>query len=155
MRVDLKTFLAEGRLGAVRVGMKKEEILALAGEPAEFARGDSMHDAEIWINGKVTFWFSASELERIGVYYVLEYPSNRNISYDTSFPERGTTTLQHLCNFMSENEIGYTIDESHTRHRVLITNAGVQITAGGYDDVLDSIVFPAVELARRRGKGDA
>jgi len=155
MHVDLKTFLAEGRLGDVRVGMTRAEILALAGEPAVFARGESMQDAEIWINGKVTFWFAASSLEHIGVYYVLEYPSNQNISYDASFPERETTTLRQLCNFMSKNGVEYATDESHTRHTVLITKGGVQITAQGLDKVLNSIVFPAVALSMWRGKGDA
>jgi hypothetical protein len=153
MRVELRTFLAEGRLGTVQIGMTREEVLALAGEPAKFARGNSMLNAGAWVNGKVTFWFTESALERIGVYYAVEYPANKSISYDALFPEHGAT-LAGLSRFMRENEIVYSVDEGHIRHRVLVTKAGVQISAGS-DDVIDSIVYPAVEIPKRRSRSDA
>jgi hypothetical protein len=153
MFVSLRSFLADGYFGGVRIGMTKEEVLALAGEPADFGRGESMQSAEVWLNGKTTFWFSGSKLQRVGVYYVLEYPSNGNLAYDASFPEAGAT-LKSLCTFMRENQIEFSEEGESSLHQVLVTQAGVQLNAGR-DGLLNSIVFPAVAMPGRQGKGDA
>lgn len=153
MFVPLRSFLADGCFGNVQVGMTREEVLVLAGEPAEFGRGDSMQGAEVWVNGKATFWFSGSKLDRVGVYYVLEYPSNANITYDASFPEAGAT-LESLRTFMRENEIEFSEEGDSSPHQVLVTKVGVQVNAGR-NDLLNSIVFPAVAMPKRRGKGGA
>jgi hypothetical protein len=153
MFVPLQSFLSQGRFGDVQIGMTKQEVLALAGEPAEFGRGDSIQSAEVWVNGKTTFWFVGSRLDRVGVYYVLEYPSNGNLKYDASFPESGAR-LESLRTFMQKNGIEFSEEFNSSPHQVLVTKAGVQVNAGR-DGLLNSIVFPAVAMPRRRGRGDA
>ncbi len=150
--VSLHDFLATGSFGGIRPGMSKPEVLDLSGHPADFRRGDSLADAEIWVNGRVTFWFHGETLERIGVYYILKYPVNDAIQYDPMFPE-SETPLEELCIFMRGTGISFSADHGTGAHREVITDSGVQIIADRNGNVT-SIIVPKVEPRRRQGTAE-
>lgn len=141
MHVALKPFLADGVFGDVRVGMHRTEVLAVAGEPSEFHRGSSPDEAELWINGRTTFWFSGPILKRVGVYYTLEYSTNDLIQYGPEFPDRGAH-VDPLLEFMQRENISYAA--SHDS-RGLVTSANVEIVTG-HQGLLNSIICPALEI---------
>lgn len=136
LHVALYDFLASGSFGGIRPRMTKSDVQALSGLPAEFHRGKTLDEAEIWINGKVTFWFNGEALERIGVYYILEYSENSAIEYGSEFPERNTC-IQTLREFMHKNEIDF-IEQPDAS---LLTSIGTSMHASS-DGKLLSIVYP-------------
>lgn len=128
--------------------MTRPEVLALAGHPAEFHRGDSLANAEIWINGRVTFWFHGEFLERIGVYYILNYLANDAIRYDSNFPE-SSTGLDEVCIFMRNTGISYSESQGSGANLEVITEGGVQIVADR-DGNITSMIVPKVSYPAKR-----
>ena len=148
MLATLQGFLAEGRFGPIVVGMTREEVLAAAGLPAEFHRGETAEVASVWVNGRVTFWFDGDRLDQIGVYYVLSYPSNPAIQFDANFPERAPE-LDTLKAFMRDAGIAFSHDAQET-----LTAGGVQINANPSCPV-HSMIIPARSLGRREPRRGA
>lgn len=153
--VSLREFLAGGRFGGVRLGMNKDEVMALAGHPAMFGSGPGAErefDPQgVWMNGKTTFWFNAGILERIGVYYTLAYPANKAIVYDAPFPQAGAGVAS-LRSFMQEHGIGFAHrpDVPGASRDSLWTAGGVEIVVVS-DGAIGSLVYPPV-LTGRAGK---
>ncbi|MEK8032792.1 hypothetical protein AACH06_18380 [Ideonella sp. DXS29W] len=143
LHAGLGAFLRDGRLGDVQVGMAKSEVLNAAGLPAEFGRGESLGDAAVWINGRTTFWFSGSTLERIGIYFVLEYLSNPAIEYDPDFPDRSVPKGM-LEDYMRRFGIDFVVEAES-----ITTSGGVSIGFSG-DGMVCSMVVPPVPMPRGR-----
>lgn len=145
--VSLREFLADGSFGGIRLGMDKNQILARAGYPALSGSCcgtvSLMDPHSSWINGKTTFWFSAGRLERIGVYYLLDYPFNNAIAYDAQFPERGADKAW-LQSFMQEHDIGFGPEPDAFRSSCenIVTAGGVQVIVS--DGNVSSLAYPAV-----------
>jgi hypothetical protein len=143
MQATLREFLATGKFGAVTIGMTKAEVLSAAGMPAEFHRGETLDDSEVWINGRVTFWFDGDRLDRIGIYFILEYLSNQAIQYDADFPARGPE-LCALKDFMEAAGISFRAESTS-----IITAGGVELNANPASSVHSMVVPP---LPIRRGR---
>ena len=143
MQAGLRGFLATGQFGSVTVGMIKAEVLSAAGVPAEFHRGETLDDAEVWINGKVTFWFDADRLNRIGIYFGQEYLSNQAIQYDAEFPAH-RPQIGALKAIMEIAGISF-----HEEASSIITAGGVAINANAAGSI-HSIVVPPVPFPRAK-----
>ena len=135
---ETSTFLADGRLGQIYTGCSKDDVRRIAGIPADFGRGDSLDDAEIWLNGALTFWFAGSTLERIGVYFTIEYPQNQTIDFDSEFPRRGDS-VDKVIDFMVSHGIAF-----EELNGCLLTAGNVEIRWSKRDRTLTSLVTPPV-----------
>ena len=142
MEIVLKDFLNTGTLGEIRIGMSREECRSLFGEPAEFHRGDDLMNASIWINGIVTLWFETGVLNRIGLYFILDYEKNDNIELNGYFPNR-VTKISELVNYMEKSKVIFseTIDKV-MKKPILKTKYGVVISYS--HDVVNSIIYPEI-----------
>ncbi|MFZ6679723.1 hypothetical protein [Undibacterium sp. Tian12W] len=139
LQVGLNDFLCAANFGGVRIGMNKTEVLALAGPPAVFGDGTCLEDAACWINGICTFWFSGATLERIGIYFTLDYASNNAIQYDSDFP-RHRCQYREATQYMEREKILFSHD---VKKRAIISGGGVYIYYRN-DGEISSMVFPAV-----------
>jgi hypothetical protein len=142
--VDTAAFLAEGRLGEIAAGCPRSDVKRVAGTPAEFGRGESLDEAEVWINGPVTFWFDKSFVERIGVYFTLDYLRNDAIAFDADFPKRGDR-IDQILDFMERRAIGFDL-----RDEAVLTSGNVEILWSRVDRIVTSLITPPVATGRRR-----
>jgi hypothetical protein len=142
---EVGAFLSEGRLGGVRVGSSRDEVKRLAGIPADFGRGESLDDAELWLNGPVTFWFQGAHVERIGVYFTLDYPRNDAIAFDAEFPRRGDS-IDRMTDLLERRGIGFERREDGS----LLTSGNVAIHWYTPDRRITSLVVPPVPPRGRR-----
>jgi hypothetical protein len=141
--VNTGTFLAEGRLGEIGVGCARTDVKRIAGTPADFSRGESLEDAEVWINGPITFWFNKSRVERIGVYFILDYPRNEAIAFDADFPRRGDR-IDQIVEFMERSAIRF-----DKREGSVLTSGNVEILWSKTDRTITSLVAPSMPMRKR------
>jgi hypothetical protein len=139
LRVVLSDFLCTANFGGVRIGMSKKEVLTLAGPPAVFGDGTCFEDAACWINGICTFWFSGATLERIGIYFTLDYASNNAIQYDSDFPHH-RCQYREMMHIMEREKILFNHD---VKERTIISGGGVYIYYRRDGEII-SMVCPAV-----------
>lgn len=126
MRVDITEFIASAEFGKLKIGMTHEEVFKETGEPAFFNRGEQLFEADVWVNGIATFWFSNSRLESIGLYFILDYDSNDNIVYEGFIPNTNTTE-QEVLGFLNKQSISYSKTTGKYRAMGVKTEAGVVI----------------------------
>ena len=147
--LNLKEFLTEGRLGPITLGLERDRIISLIGEPdhwSEKSAGQSKEEATRWRYGCMFIGFLKrrgiqrkglsvrpivtveSDVTAMGLYFNTGYPLPEVFHAEGYFPH-GETKLTEFETYLRNEAIEFEGVENNVNAVALVTNADVAILA--------------------------
>ena len=105
----IKEFLQSGNLGALRLGLTRNDVRGLLSDPPDYSEND-----DIWKYGSLQLTFSENSLSFIGLYFedgVLHLPSTLVQAGKLTLMETSVESLERL---LTGNGIEFTVDKDLT-----------------------------------------